>query len=186
MSKINRWILTADTNGVDPTGYTTNIDAPVMLRKVSDLSARAAQGACASKLQLAFNPVAAQATVTATNTGTNGDTLTIAGIVITMKTSGANAANNEINIGGSVTALMNQVTGLVNGTTASSPNSWAGICTASNVAGVLTLTAYIPGNIGNGLALAKSSTSLTLTNAWGGSVVGTEGTSATYSLGIAR
>lgn len=183
MSIINRIILTTDTDGISPTGF-SNADAGTMLRKVSSLSGRAAQGGCAANLKLALSPIAAKATVTATGTGTNGDTLTIASVVITMKTSGAASSNNEINIGGSVTALMNQVTALVNGTAAGSPNSWVGICSAGNVAGVLTLTAALPGTIGNGLALAISSTALTITNAWGASVAGTEGTAKTFTLGL--
>lgn len=181
---INRWILEADTNGVSPTGFVGPADSSVMMRKISDLAARCAGGAASANLKLAHKPIAAQAKVTATGTGTNADTLTIAGIVITMKTSGAASSNNEINIGGSVTALMNQVTALVNGTASGSPNSWAGICSAGNVAGVLTLTASIPGTIGNGLALAISSSALTITNVWGNLTAGTEGTSGTFSLGL--
>ena len=173
---INRWVVQDDTNGVSPVGF-SQADAALMLRKAEDHLGRCAQGAANSNLSLAWNPVAAQATVTATGTGTNGDTLTIAGKVITMETSGA--TGNQINIGGSVTALMNQVTALVN----AAGSSWAGICTAANVAGVLTLTAAIPGTIGNGLALAISSTALTITHAWGASVAGTEGTAAVFSMG---
>ena len=183
MSVINRWILETDTNGVDPTGFNA-MDGPNIMRKCSTLMARAAQGACSANLKLALAPVAAKATVTAGATGTNGDTLTIAGVTITMETSGADKSLNQINIGGSVTALMDQVTALVNGTATGCPKSWAGICTASNLAGVLTLTAAIPGTIGNGLALAISSTALSITHAWGTSVAGTEGTAATFSVGL--
>lgn len=183
MSTINRWILTDNSNGVSPTGFGKG-DAPTILRKVSSLAGACAQGSFASNLKLALNPVAALATVTATGTGTNADTLTIGGIVITMKTSGAASSNNEINIGGSVTALMNQVTALVNGTASGSPNSWNGMCTAGNIAGVLTLTASIPGTIGNGLALSISSTALTITHAWGTATAGTEGTAGTFKSGL--
>ena len=182
MSVINRWILTADTNGVDPTGF-NKMDGPTIMRKCSTLMDRASQGAAAASLALAFAPVAAKAKVTATGTGTDADTLTIANVVITMKASGASKANNEINIGTSVTALMDQVTALVNGTATGCPKSWAGICTAKNVAGVLTLTAAIPGTIGNGLALSISSTALTITNAFGSLTAGTEGTSYTFPVG---
>jgi hypothetical protein len=178
-SVITRLLLRTDTNGVNPTGFTSNMDAPEIFRKCSTLLGRAAQGACSSNLELAHAPVAALATVTATGTGTNADTLTIAGITIRMETSGA--VGNQINIGGSVTALMNQVTALIN----APGSSWQGICYASNLAGVLTLTASIPGTIGNGLALAISSTALTITHAWGAATAGTEGTFQEYSLGIA-
>lgn len=179
---INRWVVQDDTTGVSPVGF-SQADAALMLRKCADHLGRCAQGAANANLSLAWNPVAAQATVTVGSTGTAADTLTVAGITITMETSGALPASNQVNIGGTVTTLAAQIVGLINGTTALSPNSWAGICTASNVAGVITLTASIPGTIGNGLALAKSSTALTITHAWGSSVAGTEGTAAVFSMG---
>jgi hypothetical protein len=184
MSAINRWIVTEDSNGLSPTGFGKG-DAPTIFRKASDLLGACAQGAHSANLQLAFNPVAAQATITVGSTGTNGDTLVIAGKTITMETSGALPASNQVNIGGSVTALAAQIVGLINGTTALSPNSWAGICSASNVAGVITLTCLIPGVIGNVLlATTKVSTAITITHDFGTSVAGTEGTAATFKLGL--
>lgn len=183
MAIINRFIISTDTNGVNPSGL-LNIDAPTIFRRIENLFGRASQGGCAANCKVSYAPIAAQAKLTVTGTGTDGDTITIAGIVITMKTSGASPALNEINIGGSVTAVADQVTGLVNGTTALSPNSWSGICTSANVAGVITLTSYVPGTIGNGLALAESGSSVTLSNAFGSLTAGTEGTARTYSLGL--
>lgn len=185
MSSINRIILADDTNGIGITGFSGPADSATILRKVSDHAARASGGACASNLQIAVNPVAATATVTITGTGTNTDTLTVLGTVITMVTSGALPASNQINIGVSVTAVANQIVGLINGTTALSPNSWAGKCTATNVAGVITLACAIPGVIGNVLlATAKSSTAITITNDFGLAIAGSEGTSKTFSLGL--
>ena len=183
MSSINRWIVVDDTIGISPTGM-SQPDAALMFRKASDHLGRCSQGAANANLALAYNPVAALATITVTGTGTNGDTLTIAGKVITMETSGALPASNQVNIGGSVTALAAQIVGLINGTTALSPNSWAGICSASNVAGVITLTCAIPGVIGNVLlATTKSSTAITITHDFGTSTAGSEGTAAVFSMG---
>ncbi len=135
---------------------------------------------------MAYNAVAAVGTITITGTGTNGDTLTLLGTVITMETSGALPASNQINIGGSVTAVAAQIVGLINGTTAGSPNSWAGLVSASNVAGVITVTCLIPGVIGNKLlATSKSSTAITITGDIGVTVAGSEGTAATFKSGIA-
>ena len=184
MSVITRVTLTTQSNGVNPTGFTTNSEAPTMFRKLADLVGAVAQGGRNGRMILAHAPIAAQAKLTATGTGTNGDTITIAGIEIAMVTSGADPAQNQINIGGTTTTLMDQVTGLVNGTTATSPNSWAGICSASNTGAVLTLTAYLPGTMGNGLALAENSTAITLSNAFGSLTAGTEGTKATYKVGL--
>ena len=67
-----------------------------------------------------------------------------------------------------------------------STNAWAGICTAFVCGQNLTLTAAIPGTIGNGLSLAASSTgsTMTISHAWGALVAGTEGTAATFKMGL--
>lgn len=185
MSVINRIVLTSDSNGVNTTGF-SNADAPTIFRKLGTLLESCAQGGHNANVRLAYNPVAATGTITVGATGTNGDTLTLLGIVITMKTSGASAASNEINIGGSVTAVANQIVGLINGTTSGSPNSWAGMVSASNVAGVITITCLIPGVIGNVLlATSKSSTALTITHDIGLTTAGTEGTAKSLTLGLA-
>lgn len=178
MSSINRWIVTDDTNGLSPTGFKGPIDSAVMLRKAASHLDRGSQGAMACNFALALNPVAARATVTCTGNGTNGDTLTIGNVVITIVTSGA--TGNQVNIAASATALAASIVALVN-----SSASFTGICTAlPNVAGAVTLVAALPGTIGNGLGLAKSSTALTLTNLWGASVAGSEGTAAVFAQGL--
>ncbi len=178
MTSINRWIFTSDTNGVSPTGFVGPADSSLMMRKVSDLTARGAQGACAANLNLSFNPVAAQATVTAGGDGTNGDTLTIGNVVITIVTSGA--TGNQVNIAASAAALATSIVALVN-----SSASFVGICTATNPSsGVIQLIASLPGTMGNGLQLSKSSTALTLTHAWGATISGSEGTAGVFSLGL--
>ncbi len=184
---LNRYVVSAafKSSDISPAGFGKG-DAPTMLRRICDFFGDLAQGAYASNLKMAYNCVAAQATITITGTGTNGDTLIVLGTTITMKTSGASPAANEINIGGSVTAVAAQIVGLINGTTALSPNSWAGMCYASNVAGVITLTCLIPGVIGNVLlATGGSSTAVTITHDFGTSVAGSEGTAGTFKSGIA-
>ena len=187
MSSTNRWILKTNTNGVSPTGF-AQMDAPTILNKASDLLARGAQGACNANLWLSLNPVAAQATVTTSGDGTNGDTLTIGNIVITIVTSGGAAATPSITIAGSAAILAAAIADLINGKThalyTGSTQIFAGICTASVASDVITLTAAIGGTIGNAIILAKSSSALTITHAFGASVAGTEGTSATFSLGL--
>lgn len=176
MASTNRWIIKDDSNGVDPTGMKGPIDSPSALRKVSEHAMRASLGAMAANLSLAFNPVAAQATVTFTGAGTASDTLTVGNVVITLVASGA--TGNQVNIGASASATAANVVSLIN-----SSASFTGICTATNAGAVITLTAAIPGTIGNGLALSKSSTSITLTNLWGASVAGSEGTAAVFARG---
>lgn len=299
MSVTNRWILKTDTAGVLPTGF-GNMDGPTVLRKCSDLLARAAQGACSANLSLALAPVAAQATInTTTGSETADDTLTPCGVAITLKASGAtgNQANIAAGTAGTSTGGANGATtasglqlsvningdgpqiiyvddagthtgaqvaakiqtairaltprnslnavafssatcsytsthylitsgakgsgssvvvasvpgnsgaanlklGVNNGGTEAvgtastldniaalindAAGDWAGICTAFVCGQNMTLTAAIPGVIGNGLALAVSSTgsTMTISHAWGASVAGTEGTNATYSVGL--
>ena len=184
---LNRYVVSANFKSPDisPTGFGKG-DAPTILRKISNFLGALAQGAYTSNLKMAYNCIASQATITITGNGTNGDTLVIAGKTITIVTSGALPASNQVNIGSSATNLATQIVGLINGTTTGSPNSWAGICSASNVSGVITLTCLIPGVIGNVLlATTKSSTAITITNDFGTSVAGSEGTAATFKSGIA-
>ncbi len=177
MSVINRIILTTDTNGVTPTGF-SNADAPTILRKCADLFGRGAQGGCAANLKLAYKPIAAQGKLTCTNTGTNGDTFVIGNVSCDIVTSGA--TGNQVNVAGSAALLATAIAALVN-----SSASFTGICTATNPSsGVVVLTAAIPGTIGNGLQLSESSTSITLSNAFGSLTAGTEGTSRTFTLGL--
>lgn len=173
---VNRYLLTAAAPGVSPTGWGKG-DAPTILRRVSSLFGRCAQGAAASQLKVAYKPITAQAKLTCTSTGTNADTLSIGNVTITIVTSGA--TGNQVNVAADATALGAAIAALVN-----SSASFTGICTASSALGVITLSAALPGTIGNGLQLSESSTSITLTNAFGSLTAGTEGTAATFSSGI--
>lgn len=177
MSNTNRIVLLTDSNGVDPTGYKASIDSPTMFRRMESLLGRSSQGACSANMQLAYNPIAAQGKLTCTGTGTNTDTLSIGNVTITIVTSGA--TGNQVNVAASGTALGAAIAALVN-----TSASFTGICTASSSSGAITLTAAIPGTIGNGIQLSESSSSITLTSAFGALTAGTEGTSATFKMGL--
>ncbi len=190
MSVINRITLTTDSNGVSPTGF-AQIDAPTMFRKLSSLFGAVAGGGHNGRMILAFAPVAAKATLTFAGNTSNADTLTVGNLAITFVTSGATAASKQINLGtaGDGTDVAVSVAALINGTAntrgfTGTSAAWNGICTATVSGAVVTLTAYLPGTIGNGLALSKSCANLTLTNLWGASVAGSEGTAATYKVGL--
>jgi hypothetical protein len=185
MSSINRWVVQLTTlPAVSPVGF-SQADAALMLRKAEDHLGRCAQGAANSNLALAWNPVAAQATITVTGTGTNGDTLTIAG-----------PCHHHGNLGGSPCLEPDQHRRFRDSRRQSDRRSdqrhdrpvsellgWAHLG-VSNVAGVITLTVLIPGVIGNVLlATAKSSTAITITHDFGASVAGSEGTAAVFSMG---
>ena len=192
MSVINRIILKTDSNGVDPTGFTSgSLDAPTMARKCASLLGAVAQGSHNGNLNLSLSPVAAKATITFSGNCHNTYALTVCGVAITFETSSAAGASNQVNIGsaGDGTDVATSVAALINGTTNSrgyttKSASWNGICTASVSGAVVTLTAYIPGTMGNGLALTKNEADVALTHLWGSSTAGTEGTQKTYSLGL--
>lgn len=174
---VNRYLLTATAPGVSPTGFGKG-DAPTMLRRISSLFGRCAQGAAASQLKIAYKPITATAKLTCTSTGTNGDTILLGNVTITIVTSGA--TGNQVNVAADGTALATAIVALVN-----TSSSFTGICTATNPsAGVVLLAAALPGTIGNGLQLSENSTSITLTNAWGALTAGTEGTAGTFSSGV--
>lgn len=184
---INRIVLTTNTNGVSPTGF-NNADAPTMIRKVSSLLGRAEQGACSANMKLSFAPVAATSTVTFTGNTSNADTLTVGNLAITFVTSGAVASSRQINLGTAAngTDVAASVAALINGTAntrgfTGTSTAFNGIVTATVALGVVTISAYLPGTMGNGLAIAKSSSDISAATAFSG---GSEGTFRSYSLGL--
>lgn len=175
---IDRITLKTDTNGVSPVG-SLNVDGSNVLRKLANSLMRAASGASASNIFLAHNAVAANAVLTFTGAGTALDTITIGNIVITLVTSGA--TGNQINIGASASATAANLAAFINA--GGNGGNLSGICSAVVVGAVVTLTAAVPGAIGNGLQLAISSTSVTITDMWGVNIAGSDGNFATFSHG---
>ena len=305
MSNITRLVLKTDTNVFDPT-VLSNTDGPGVARKLEDLLGRASQGACAANLSVACAPIAAVALVNTTNgSETGSDTLTVAGIAITLETSGALGASKQVNIAtgtkatstsgaspaitaknlqfqvningdgpqliivddsgthtgaaiasaiqvairaltpnnannavafsaatctygstyvitsgaagnnssvvvtgpgaatlklgiynggaevvGTFTTL-NAIAALINGQTltggfTTKSAAWNGICTAFVCGANMWISAAIPGTMGNGLALAVSSTGsvMTITSAFGVATAGTEGKAGVFSIGL--
>lgn len=92
------------------------------------------------------NEVAASGTITvATNVNvTADDTYQIGGLVLTAKA--ADATTNEFNIGANVTATALAIANAI--------NLYSTVVRARSVAGVITITAVIPGVAGNNIALA--------------------------------
>jgi len=115
--------------------------------------------------------VQASGTFTFSSTGpTNGQTCTIAGVTFTAVTSGA--TGNQFNINATpATVAANLVTAI------NAASSLSGIVTASANGAVVTLTAVVPGKMGNGLVQANVNLSNTVVVSFTG---GTDGTS--YSV----
>lgn len=99
-----------------------------------------------------WNPTGGSATLAGTfsGVGTADDTITINGVVMTLKAAAANS--HEVTIGGTATATAANLVAKLNAI----PDE-VGV-TASNTGAVVTLTAIVPGTDGNGLAVAESGT----------------------------
>lgn len=133
MSSVNRWIVVDDTNGVSPKGFKGPGDSATVMRMVSDHMGRLSQGAAASNLKLALNPVYATALVSGSNPA-NNDTINLGNVIVTFVT--GTPSGNQVKIGTDVNATMANLVAFIN-----SSASLAGIITASIVAGVGTLPA---------------------------------------------
>jgi len=91
----------------------------------------------------------ATATITVSTGGSaNNETITICGVTFTAKTSGA--AGNQFNISATAATQAASMVLFINAST-----SLTNIVTAANVLGVVTLSAVLPGAMGNGLVAAN-------------------------------
>lgn len=93
--------------------------------------------------------VAASGTVTLSSLA-NNDTITVAGVVFTAKTSGASGAA-QFNLGANDTAAASAAAVIMNANT-----SLTNVVTASAASGVITITAVNAGQAGNQLGIAIS------------------------------
>lgn len=105
----------------------------------------------------------------------NAETMVLAGVTFTAVTSGA--TGNQFNI--SATAAT-QAASMVSAFNASA--DLAGIVSSSNVLGVITLTADVPGKLGNALVVTESLTNVAVTTSFATAATGTEGTEYTLDL----
>lgn len=128
----------------------------------------ASGGIYRANIQANVGAVKATGLVTFTGAPTADDTVDIAGVTFTAKASGA--AGNEFNIGGSVTITAANLAAAINAST-----DLASLVTATSAVGVVTLTAYVAGKIGNGLELVDALANATVT-AFAGGLDGTENT----------
>lgn len=127
-------------------------------------------------LRLNIGAVAGSAVLTVSSTGSvNNETMVLAGVTFTAKTSGA--TGNQFNISATPTT---QAANMVAAFNASA--DLAGIVTASNVAGVITLTAVVPGIVGNALVVTESLTNVAVTTSFATAATGVDGTIYTLDL----
>jgi hypothetical protein len=123
----------------------------------------------------ANGPVAATCTITSTGSAVNDETMLIGNQTLTAKTSGAVAANGEFNISATPTTQATNIKNAINAVVALQKT-----CTATSALGIVTVTAAVPGTIGNGLQLSESLSNVTVA-AWSG---GTDANVVTLHKGI--
>lgn len=154
-----------------------------LIKYAGGLASGAYNAALNATVVQATAAVFASSTATITHANlTDGDTITVGGVVFTAKASGA--TGDQFNIGADATA---DAAALVAAFNASTTNNIAQFVTASNVAGVVTFTARLPGAIGNIITLATNdATAFTLSAATlvGGSTGTANGN--TFSFGYGR
>lgn len=130
-----------------------------------------AAGLQSADLDLHVGAVQATGLVSFSGLPSNDEILTIANVVFTAKSSGA--TGNQFNIGGSATITAANLAAAINASA-----NLSGIVTASSAAGVVTLTAVVPGKAGNGLQLSEGLSNATVT----AFASGADGTAYSFDL----
>lgn len=142
------------------------IEAPesaAQFKSICDLSPDSRQGAVnlgtyiesipagvrSANIKAQVGAVQATATITSTGTAGNDETMKLANQTLTAKTSGAVAADGEFDISATPATQAANIAAAIN-----AMPELSGIVTAEAAAGVVTVTAVVPGLIGNGIECA--------------------------------
>lgn len=166
--------LTSDCTSADVTEKMYAQDGRICLNKISTYLLSCAGGSEHVTMELAIAAGVATGTVTVAAANV-ADTVTIDGVVFTAVASGA--TGNQFNQGGTDTADAASLVSAINANT-----TLDGRILASNVAGVVTLTALEPGELGNSISLASSNgTRLAVSGA--ALAGGTNGTEYSFAFG---
>jgi hypothetical protein len=128
------------------------------------------------KIHEVTGAVQATATITSTGSAVNNETMSLANVTLTAKTSGAVAANGEFNISGTVATQATNIKNAINAV-----SGLSGVVTATSALGVVTVTSVAPGTIGNGLQMSESLTNVTVSQFSGG----VDGHTYDYNIGQA-
>jgi hypothetical protein len=109
-----------------------------------------AGGQYPSSISVNVGAVKASGTIVSTGTAANNETATILGETVTAKTSGAVLADGEFNISATPATQAASIAAMIN-----AMPEFVGIITAEVTSGgTVTVTASVPGVIGNGLKMA--------------------------------
>lgn len=157
MSVKTRLVLT------DPNRDATALASIINLAQGDNHAARAlaeylkgvAGGVNRSEIVVNLGAVQASGSVTFTGAPSNDETLSIANVTFTAKTSGA--SGNEFNIDGTNNTAANLAAAI------NASSDLSKIVSASAASGVVTLTAHVPGKAGNAIELSESLSNATVT-----------------------
>ena len=129
------------------------------------------------------NAVTATGTITFSGPGQAADTVLINGVTFTAVASGA--TNNQWNVGGTATLSAAALAAAINSSTTLLVS---GVVSAANLAGVLTISALLPGQAGNAVTIAKGVDGLAAMTVSGarltGGLAATTSASVTYKFGV--
>ena len=133
-----------------------------------------AKGTRRGNMLVKSGAVRATGAITSTGASTAADTVTLCNVILTAVASGANPAVGEWNVSGTVATQATSIALAIN-----TVSTLTGKVTALASSGVVTVTAVVPGLMGNGLQLSESADNLTITAFSGG----TDGTAYNLTLG---
>jgi hypothetical protein len=103
-----------------------------------------------SYTKVSTGSIQAYGLITTAGTASNGETALVANVTLTAKTSGADPTAGEFDISGTVATQAANIALAINSVAA-----LVGIVTATSALGVVTITAVVPGVMGNGLQLSE-------------------------------
>jgi hypothetical protein len=138
---------------------------------ISNFVKASAGGLSSASYQVNVDSAQAVGTITSTGTATNNETLTVCGVTLTAKTSGATGP--QFNISATVATQAANIAAAINATATIST-----YCSATSSLGVVTITITCPGVLGNLATITESCTNVSAVSFTGG----TDGTS--YSLDL--
>lgn len=145
---------------------------PALNNFINYLAGLAGGNSIGASLLFNVGAVSAVGTITQTTTGAaNGETLTVAGVTFTARTSGA--TGNEWNRSNTVATSATNLAAAINASTDTNQ-----IVVASASAGVVTVTVIEPGAEGNSILITESCSNTTAVTPAGG----TDGTNYTLNL----